>query len=916
MTTPQTLQQMLDAASTVPAAYNDDLRAVLVAPQAVLHRADRTGETTPIGTYNPAVGGSFDIPDRVPANVLDVASLSLVMKNAELEVFARSIGVNGTVAPVVNYKNRLQSSAINFKNNGTAYPISGLLLGREVKVGDKVVYGATVGPDYVQHSSFVQDVRAITSAAVVGSAAAGSGNQGTQGASASSSQVAGALNWITGTASAASYNDLNGGATRIYTVVVISGGDDSSARLQVISSDGRDDVASIAPAAFSSPTNIGSKGLTFTWVIDNVRPVDSGAPTSLFVVGQKWQITAVNAFNAPTATASGSYTADQDDTIIVTVTRGGLYTDPTPPQITVTTSKSLDSSGPTNITNAGTNYAVGTKGVLVQFNQTGLCLGDIFHIPVTAVAETHMRILVLKDDLPTALLGVADGDLSIRVVDSALTVRKERRDDEPNYNWELADPQIVVHPGVTGTSTDGTLVDVNGALRYVPVVTGEMHVAYREWDASAVDQLQFITDPADAIEKLGSIESDNPAGYMIAQMLTCSDGIPVGLMGVADPASLSSWEDSITALKSASKCYHICLGSGSPAVISLLRDHLIDQNSSTKENFRCGITALELPTALPIVTEDTTVGGGTCLATIDDNPSTANTQYNYVSSANGQFVTNGVKAGDKLRTAYTVDAYGIASYSEFTVSSVINENTLVITPSSSIPYLVAQKIEIHRTAKSADLVNYITETVAQLRSKYLVVCVPGVGYDLNDVAQPGYALACNLAAALSAVAPHQPLNYCIIPGYSRVYGNGYYFQPNQMKTLEEAGVAVFDDDRNGNVFIRRLVTTDLDNPENSYVRNEHAIVFILRSKLAPYRGQANRTNAVIGKMILDLNTAISQIQAESKIILLGSMLEGTPTVNVRNHAQLPDYVVVELQAERPYPLNDFNVSFLAPVGQA
>ena len=96
----------------------------------------------------------------------------------------------------------------------------------------------------------------------------------------------------------------------------------------------------------------------------------------------------------------------------------------------------------------------------------------------------------------------------------------------------------------------------------------------------------------------------------------------------------------------------------------------------------------------------------------------------------------------------------------------------------------------------------------------------------------------------------------------------------------------------------------------------HAIVFILRSKLAPYRGQANRTSATLGKMTLDAETAIAQIQAESKIILLGSMLEGTPTVSIRNHAQLPDYVVVELQAERPYPLNDFNVSFLAPVGEA
>ncbi len=916
MTTPQTLDSVLQTSAGIPAEYNDYLRAVLIAPQAVLHRAGRDGETTPLGQYLPASGGSYDIPDREPINILDESSVKLYIEDAELEVFARSIGVSGTVAPVSQFKNRLLSSNLSFKANGTAYPLSSELLGREVKIGDKVVYGATVSSVYEQHSSLVQDILPVKAAAVVGSASAASGNKGTQADSASFSQVSGALNYVTGAASAAAYNDLNGGVNRIYTVVVIGGGDATSARLQVISSDGLDNQASIQPAAFSSPTSIGTKGATLTFSLDNGRPVDAGAPTNLFVVGQRFQVIVAGAYTAPAATASGTYSGTIDDTLIITVTRGGHYADPTPPQITVTTSKSLDSSGPTSILSAGTNVAAGTKGVLVQFNLTGLNLGDVFYVPVTASADTYMRTLVLRDDLPAVLLGVSDGDLSIRVIDERMEVRKERRDASPLYNWQLADPQVVVQPGITGTLTDGTLVDVSNSIRYVPVKDGSMVVSYREWDYAATERLVFVTDVDDAIEKLGSIEADNPAGYQIAQMLTCSNGVPVGLMGVANPTSVTSWGNAIDAVKAADKTYHLCLANGDYEVIKLLNAHLTQQNSSTVENFRVGITSLDLPATLEIVVASKTTDLLTCLATVTDNPDVSGTQYNYVSSVNGQFITNGVKVGDKLRTVYSVDAYGVQSYTEKTISQVINQNTVLVTPSFSVPYAVAQKIEIHRVAKSADLVEYAKTKVATLRSKYLQICVPNTAFDTNEIEQPGYALACNLAACLSGVAPHQPFNYYIIPGFSRVFGAGFYFQPNQMQELEEAGITVFDDDRNGNVYVRRLVTTDLDNIENSYVRNEHGLVFILRNKLSIYRGQANRVGAVLGKMILDAQTAVKNIAAETMVTQLGAMISADATVNIRNHATFRDQVVVEINGNRPYPLNNFTTSFLVPVGQA
>lgn len=917
MTSVLPLQEPLTAAQPIPVEYNDGLRAVLVAPQAVLHRESVSSEAAVLGDYVPATGGSYDIPDREAELVLDEASVKLLIRNAELEVYQRSTGVDGTVAPVASYKNRLLASTINFKANTSSYPLSAQLLGREVKIGDKVVYGATPVSDYIQHSSTVIDFVANKSAASIAAASANSGNKGSQGASASYSQVSGALNWVTATSSAAGYDDLDGGVNRIYTVIVIAGGDEASARLQVISSDGLDDVASVTPAAFSSPTSIGTKGLTVTFALDNGRPVDAGIPDDLFVIGQRFQIVVADAFTAPTATSGGSFTGTNDITYIITVTRGGLYAGSTEPQITVTSNTGEDSSGPTTITDPGTNFAVGTKGVVVQFNQTGLNKGDVYYIAATAPADTNIRTIVLKDDLPDSLLGVTDGDLSIRVVDTLLNVRSQRLDDSPNYNWQLDDPQIVVSAGATGTSTDGTLVDVNGVARYVPIVAGEMVVQYREWSAAAASRLVEIADVDAALSELVSIDLDNPAGYLISNMLACSNGRPVAFIGVANPTSVDSWTESIESLEDASPCYHITLGTDDLNVIKALKTHLEAQNDSAVENFRVGVVSLALPSDISVVSAASTSDSTNCLVTIADNPGTAGTQYNYVSSTNGQFVTNGVRAGDILRTAYSTDAYGNESYDEYEVSSVINENTLVTTTSSSIPYSVPQRAEIHRTATAKDKVTYATEKVAEIRSLYLRVCVPDSAVDTSGNAVAGYSVACSLAACLSAVAPHQPFNYFEVPGYSRVYGSGYYFTPKQLKTMEQAGLTVFDDDGAGMVFVRKTLTTMVDtdtNREEIMVRKDHALKFILRQKLAYYRGQSMNVPSVISKLELDARSAVKEIADKTKITRLGTLVDINAVVSARRHATIPTLAVLEITGEKSYPMNDFTTSLLVPVG--
>ncbi len=73
-----------------------------------------------------------------------------------------------------------------------------------------------------------------------------------------------------------------------YTVVVTTAGSPGVAILTITS--GLKDNTTITPSAFGSPTTIGTKGLTITFKLDSTRPVDTGLPSSTFVLGQSWSI--------------------------------------------------------------------------------------------------------------------------------------------------------------------------------------------------------------------------------------------------------------------------------------------------------------------------------------------------------------------------------------------------------------------------------------------------------------------------------------------------------------------------------------------------------------------------------------------------------------------------------------------------
>jgi hypothetical protein len=159
-----------------------------------------------------------------------------------------------------------------------------------------------------------------------------------------------------------------------------------------------------------------------------------------FVVGQKWQfvirqtyekVKAVSDADGVNATAAsvtgvvgevdilGAYAGAKNDTYVIECTKGGVWANL--PEITVRTVKGLDFSGPTAVTGDGdggnlVSVNIGTNGVKVRFIGTtgsgagepaavvGLRKGDKWYITVNSSQAGPVRKLILRDDLPPALL--------------------------------------------------------------------------------------------------------------------------------------------------------------------------------------------------------------------------------------------------------------------------------------------------------------------------------------------------------------------------------------------------------------------------------------------------------------------------------------------------------------------------------
>jgi hypothetical protein len=306
-----------------------------------------------------------------------------------------------------------------------------------------------------------------------------------------------------------------------------------------------------------------------------------------------------------------------------------------------------------------------------------------------------------------------------------------------------------------------------------------------------------------------------------------------------------------------------------------------------------------------------TTGGSAVLATIQDDPDTAGSQYTIVESSGAKFLTHGVVAGDTLRTSYVSDGFGHSAYSEYTIDTVLNEDTLRLLTGPSAPINTAQKFEIWRSYNHDQLAANLALYPGLINSRRANLIWPDKVGD-NGVMVPGYFLCAAVAGLASGVLPHQGLTNVELVGFDDLSRTTNLFNATQLNVMAGSGYWIVTRDPNdGTVYSRHELTcgdqTDVNQRENSITRNVDHISYIILFAFRPYIGRANVTAVLIDTLYGQLISILDAFRNTVATKVLGPQLTAYTIVSLQQHPTVKDRVQAVVGITPPAPFNNLEL---------
>ena len=768
---------------------------------------------------------------------------------------------------------------------------------------------------------------------------------------------------------------VTGDLIETYTIKVIQSSQDrelQTALLRITSASGNDDQTSLVPAGYNISFPIGERGVFVTFSDKTGAAKAAGslsaeqedvAPVDL-IVGQQWTVEVGQAWginiggNKPTQCVSdqgATYFGDTDCTYIVEVTQGGLWQDPVtgailqgvnPPTISVTTDKGSDMSGSIEVPflsgNRSQTVPIGTENVTAYFEGTGLCKGDVFYIKVKAKSYGSQQTLILGHSFPTAIQAASDAlavfdaygnpdvtqgveiDLELYIPETSLQIPSQRRlnTSDAIFNWTQTALEITINDGMV--AYDSTWTD-NGVAMPLPVMSNEalgytkLYVEYRAWRSELCNDVASIYDEGQLDTYIsGALDPDNPLKWAVYKALQNNNGVPVLFTSVCNTADEESWLNVLELLDGNDQVYGLVPLTKDPVVLNAWQGHVSDQSTPEMGRWRVAWFNGTSATEQAIVSPATSTDKGTVMATIIQNPLAAETEYTMVRVApttqgltNGQFITNGVQAGDIVRFSYSTDQYGDTTYTEYVVDSVVNQDTLILRFGPDRAYAdVALRVEVWRNLTADAQAALIGQQAGAWDNRRVRFVWPDEIGDGGTMME-GYHLCAALAALSGGVVSQQGLTRLAISGFDDLSHTTSWFNRSQLNVIAGDGVWIVTQDAAGNVFTRHAVTTgptdDINQREEMVTRNVDAISYYFFSVFDPYIGISNVTPSLMALLRAELMSAITFLKSNNYVTRIGSQLIDATITDLRPHAVLLDRIVVVLSLTIPYALNNIEI---------
>lgn len=922
-----------------PAAVANPLRAHIAGGNAELIRYDEADERASglLGYYDRLVDQDYEWPNRPAGAIVDDSFVRLFINNALLKYFEDGISSGSVITKVSGYNNRVRSATVVFADNGDDYPRDDSLL-RDVQAGDIAkVRGVNGDGDSVTLWTYVRGLVGDPVAATVGTATADDDNASGQSAAATVEQIGGAENCVTLTADATDYDGLlSGYISESYDVLVLEGsvnGDYTTAKLRIISASGEDDVAEVTPAAAGVAFAIGTRGLLGTLNESDTAACSASASTDDvsaddLIPGQRWTVPAQQDFTVPVATAAGDYEGDTDVTYLVECTRGGRYgadAAADQPQIKVTTNTGVDLSGPTNIATAGVAVDIGSQGVTLSFTGgAGLRKGDRWTVACTAEAEGSLQTIELGHNIDTEIAAGSQMDVTLFILVADLEVGENRIGFAPLVNFETSETEITVKSGIVAYHEEW--VDDDGEAVALDVWSeeskeyGRLYVHYRSWRQDLVGSVETAETTADLDDIPGVLHPDNPLKWGVFKALQNSNGVGVQYSAVENPADADAWADMLSTLAGRDDVYNLVPLTRDRTVLDLYQAHCESLSEPEQGLWRVawfnlvGIPEVplvhagsEIPGHLLATTSDEEVAMGV----VEDDSQTSGTQYTILrcTTGNADFLANGVKAGDIVRTAYTSDGFGNFEYTEYVVDTVQAEDQLRLVSGPAAAVNTASKFEVWRTLTATEEAAEIALTAGAWGDRRVRAVWPDL-IESSGTIQAGYFACAALAGLASGVQPHRGLTRTEVSGFSDVSRTVDKFRKSQLDAMAEAGVWIITQDpTSGTIYTRHAVTTgatdDLNQREEMVTRNVDSISYRAMAHFAPFIGVTNVTPAIEDRLSVELDKFLSALRTEDVLTPdLGPRIITATLLRFGAHDTLKDRFTIALDIEVPYPMNN------------
>ena len=684
------------------------------------------------------------------------------------------------------------------------------------------------------------------------------------------------------------------GITSVPTSTNGTPGVASGAKFSVTSTNG-DNISDFGVTAIGSAFYVGSFGLTVT-------------VTGTYVLGDKYTISPIAAYTrvVPDIAGSGAFLGSVDTTYTIKVVSGGLWFGGNDTiRISASTNTGIDYVPSTiipspTVLDASVSFTLGSLGLSMTFATNvapkGLVTGESYTVAITAATAGPINKIVLADNPSTTLGSAANVPLlQLSIVKSYLEI--------PIAGYPTGG-SVALTASANNYTIAGSLsiLDSSWGETPIPVLKAKAYVPYRALLVNGSLEFNTISDISEIDTVLGKTIPANPLAYGVYKALENSNGQVVNYISIATD-DITGYTNSIETLSKHEECYFVVPLTSDNATQQLFKSHVDTMSSKTK--------GLERVLFISKTGSDTEVlygkksDGSYWMGTIATNTT--------VNIPGATFQTSGVRAGDSVRTVFSVDGFGNPTYTTSTVASVVSQTQLLLASPGAVTNSDLNRIDIIRNLSRDEQASAIANQSGSLDNRRDYVIWPDLPIDDNGLEVPGHFLACSVAGLKSSVAPHQGITNYTLTGWSNMARSYKYFTPAQLNVIAGGGTMIVTQNATGGaIYIRHQLSSDqvdANRAELSITTNLDAITKFLRGDLKKFIGKYNNTASFHQVAHAMITQKISYLMSNTQTVTAGPQVTSfdTNSLIVESDPLIRTTVNASLSIGLPYPVNNFNL---------